>query len=56
MDTLPTVWDAERHTLAKHGILKTYLEAWVAILSHWCPKKVVLSLCNSLFYNKIHRF
>ena len=33
MDTLPTVWDAERHTLAKHGILKTYLEAWVAILS-----------------------
>ena len=24
--------------------------------NHWCPKKVVLSLCNSLFYNKIHRF
>ena len=33
MDNLPTVWDAEPHTLAKHGILRTYLEAWVAILS-----------------------
>ena len=32
-DTLPTVWEAEPHTLAKHGILKTYLEAWAAILS-----------------------
>ena len=33
VDTLPTVWQAEAHTLAKHGILKTYLEAWVAIFS-----------------------
>ena len=33
MDTLPTIWTAEPHTLAKHGILRTYLEAWVAILS-----------------------
>jgi three-Cys-motif partner protein len=32
-DTLPTVWTAEPHTLAKHGILKTYLEAWAAILA-----------------------
>ena len=32
-DTLPTVWPAEPHTLAKHGILKSYLEAWAAILS-----------------------
>lgn len=33
-DELPTTWAAERHTLAKHGILKTYLEAWAAILSN----------------------
>ena len=33
-DTLPTVWDAEPHTLAKHGILRTYLEAWAAILGN----------------------
>jgi three-Cys-motif partner protein len=32
-DTLPTVWAAEPHTLAKHGILKTYLQAWAAILA-----------------------
>ena len=33
-DTLPTVWEAEPHTLAKHGILRTYLEAWAAILGN----------------------
>ena len=33
-DELPTIWPAEAHTLAKHGILKTYLEAWGAILSN----------------------
>ena len=33
-DNLPTVWEAEPHTLAKHGILRTYLEAWTAILSN----------------------
>lgn len=32
-DNLPTVWDAEPHTLAKHGILKKYLQAWMAILA-----------------------
>ena len=32
-DTLPTIWPAEPHTLAKHGILRTYLKAWAAILS-----------------------
>lgn len=32
-DNLPTVWQAEPHTLAKHGILKRYLQAWMAILS-----------------------
>ena len=34
IDALPTIWKAEPHTLAKHGILRTYLEAWVAILSN----------------------
>ena len=34
VDTLPTVWEAEPHTLAKHGILSTYLEAWAAILGN----------------------
>jgi three-Cys-motif partner protein len=33
-DEHPTLWDAEPHTLAKHGILKSYLDAWTAILSH----------------------
>src|SRR5689334_11606762 len=33
-DNLPTVWEAEPHTLAKHGIYRTYLEAWAAILSN----------------------
>jgi len=33
-DNLPTVWDAEPHTRAKHAILKKYLQAWMAILSH----------------------
>lgn len=30
-----TVWEAEPHTLAKHVILKNYLEAWFPILSRW---------------------
>ena len=34
VDTLSTIWKAEPHTLAKHGILKTYLQAWVAILGN----------------------
>ena len=39
-DNLRTIWEAEPHTLAKHGILKTYLEAWAAILgrSHLGPE------------------
>jgi three-Cys-motif partner protein len=32
-DTLPTVWDAEPHTLAKHAILERYLNAWFPILT-----------------------
>jgi three-Cys-motif partner protein len=32
-DTLPTVWEADSHTRAKHAILRKYLEAWFPILS-----------------------
>jgi three-Cys-motif partner protein len=32
-DTLPTVWHADAHTLAKHAILRRFLEAWFPILS-----------------------
>jgi three-Cys-motif partner protein len=32
-DTLPTVWPAEPHTLAKHAILLRYLQAWLPILT-----------------------
>lgn len=31
----PTIWEAEEHTLAKHLILKNYLEAWFPILAKW---------------------
>lgn len=33
-DSLPTIWEVERHTLAKHAILRGYLQAWMPILSH----------------------
>jgi three-Cys-motif partner protein len=33
-DELPTLWDADPHTLAKHRILKNYFDAWAPILSH----------------------
>ena len=32
-DTLPTVWEAEQHTLVKHKILERYLKAWLPILT-----------------------
>src|SRR5262245_30846928 len=32
-DSLPTIWDAEPHTFAKHAILKRYLDAWLPILT-----------------------
>jgi three-Cys-motif partner protein len=37
-DSLPPVWSAEPHTLAKHRILQEYLAAWMAILSHQSGK------------------
>ncbi len=32
-DTLPTIWEGPAHTFAKHEILKTYLQAWMPIMS-----------------------
>lgn len=32
-DTLPTTWPVQEHTLAKHAILRRYLDAWLPILS-----------------------
>src|SRR5436305_15157217 len=32
-DSLPTVWRANPHTIAKHRILSGYLKAWMPILS-----------------------
>lgn len=32
-DNLPTIWDLEPHTKAKHAILRKYLEKWMIILS-----------------------
>lgn len=33
-DDLPTTWDADPHTLAKHAILRAYLNAWMPIMSN----------------------
>ena len=35
---LPTIWQAEPHTFAKHRILETYLRAWAPILSRHLQK------------------
>ncbi|MCH7686542.1 MAG: three-Cys-motif partner protein TcmP [Planctomycetes bacterium] len=37
-DSLPTIWPAKQHTLAKHAILRGYLEAWFPILSRQSAK------------------
>lgn len=34
-DKLPTVWQLEPHTRAKHELLKRYLGGWFPILSKW---------------------
>jgi hypothetical protein len=33
-----TLWQIDRHTQAKHEILRRYLEAWFPILSHSSQK------------------
>lgn len=37
-DELPVVWPAEPHTLAKHTILRVYLQAWMPILANQSKK------------------
>lgn len=37
-DTLPAVWDPDPHTIAKHRILRNYLDAWVPIMSRQAQK------------------
>lgn len=37
-DSLQTIWNADPHTLAKHKILKAYLQAWMPILTHQAGK------------------
>lgn len=32
---LETVWEIDPHTLAKHAILRRYLEAWLPIMTSW---------------------
>ncbi len=38
-DTLPTIWEADPHTLAKLRILEAYLKAWMPILSRLAKSK-----------------
>src|SRR2546427_8646756 len=32
---LPTVWDLDPHSEAKHIILRRYLQAWLPIMTRW---------------------
>jgi three-Cys-motif partner protein len=41
-DRLPTVWDIDPHTKAKHFILKRHLGGWFPILSRWHGRIVYL--------------
>ena len=37
-DQLDTIWEAEPHTLVKHKILTSYLQAWAPIMSRFLQK------------------
>src|SRR5437870_263200 len=37
-----TVWPIEPHTLAKHRILRRYLDAWLPIMARWNPRIVII--------------
>ncbi len=41
-DRLPTTWDIDPHTKAKHFILKRYLGGWFPILSSWSGRVVYI--------------
>jgi three-Cys-motif partner protein len=40
--TEDTIWEADPHTLAKHEILRRYLDAWFPILGSWQGRVVYL--------------
>mgnify|MGYP000597843610 CR=1 FL=1 len=42
MTTIPTKWEIEPHTKAKHAILRMYLGAWFPILSTYNPRIVYI--------------
>ena len=42
MSKLPTIWDIEPHTHAKHQILEEYLKAWFPIMSKWSGRIMYL--------------
>jgi three-Cys-motif partner protein len=42
-DKLPTVWEADPHTLIKHAILRQYLHRWLPILTRQAKKLGVQS-------------
>jgi three-Cys-motif partner protein len=41
-DRLPTIWDIDPHTKAKHFILRGYLGGWFPILSSWAGRIVYI--------------
>ena len=41
-NTEPTVWAIADHTLAKHRILRRYLEAWIPIMASWNSRLVIV--------------
>ena len=47
-DNLPPIWEAKSHTLAKHQILKAYLNAWMPIMSRQ-SQRVGISNTRLLF-------
>ncbi len=36
------LWEADEHTLAKHQILRAYLEAWIPIMSRWNDRLLLI--------------
>jgi len=42
LSDIPIVWQIEPHTIAKHEILRNYLNAWFPILSRWSGRIIYL--------------
>ena len=41
------LWEADEHTLAKHQILRAYLEAWIPIMSRWNDRLLYLHVADT---------